>query len=60
MTSLFELLHSDTMQDTRKKLTSIMKYHIAYDLAKILYSLSTASPSMHHGHLTSHNVFVKV
>lgn len=65
--SLYQLLHSDLNSDynIRKILKgeSIntllrIKYEIALQLGRILLTIHNLSCIMHHGHLTSHNVFV--
>ncbi len=58
MLSLFEILNSGEKQDLLKQLDSFTKYHICFELARILYTLHHFSPPICHGHITSHNVFL--
>ena len=65
--SLYELLHSDersefhfnSILEGEPLFTRIrIKYEIAFQIAKILLTMHNLSSIKHHGHLTSHNIFV--
>lgn len=65
--SLYQLLHSDDRSEYNFNnilrgesiFTRIrIKYEIAFQIAKILLTMHNLSSIKHHGHLTSHNIFV--
>lgn len=67
--SLYELLHTDInspthfnriLKDESEHTLVRIKYEIACRLAKIMLTIHSLSSIMHHGHLTSHNIFVSL
>ena len=67
--SLYQLLHSD--QESEHHINQILKneplstfirikYEIAFQLSRILLTIHNLSSVKHHGHITSHNVFVNL
>lgn len=67
--SLYEMLHSDLsspnhfnriLKDESEHTLIRIKYEIACRLAKIMLTIHSLSSIMHHGHLTSHNIFVSL
>ena len=65
--SLYELLHSEGDTNLKKLLNQEsvqtrkrIKYEIAFQLAKIMLTIHSLDSIHHHGHLTSHNIFVTI
>lgn len=63
--SLYQLLHSEedsnfiNLLKHESMYTKIrIKYEIAFQIARIMLTIHNLSSIKHHGHLTSHNVFV--
>lgn len=67
--SLFQLLHSESngeynfnniMRNEPLQTNIRIKYEIALQLAQILLTIHNLNSIKHHGHLTSHNIFVHI
>jgi tRNA A-37 threonylcarbamoyl transferase component Bud32 len=59
MVSLFDLLYSKDKAELLRQLDSKNKYHVCYDIARIMYTFHQFNPPICHGHLTSHNIFLE-
>jgi hypothetical protein len=44
----------------RKLLDKESKIEICLEIAKILFTLNMIQPPIHHGHLSSHNIFIEL
>jgi hypothetical protein len=67
MVSMYQLFHTDVnhschfnriLQNESYNTIVRIKYEIALRLAKIIFTIHNLSSIMHHGHLTSHNIFI--
>lgn len=58
--SLYELLYSQEREELRKNCLDMReKYSICLQISKIFATLHQFNPSICHGHLTSHNIFLE-